>query len=484
MKSNRNFPVLQQQVDRRIDLHGPVIPQSFSHPGLSLAQIFSIVSAYRKKSLIIAATVLTLAAIVIKLLPKTYTSTGTLMMNYEINDPLGGKEFPIGLLGSYIATQMEIMQSSEVLLPTIDALNLTRDEEFTSGFDGDPGKLRDWVKGNLVKSLIIEQGKYGSQLIYITAASKNPVKAAQIANTLADVYLSQQLQRVNDPATDRAVRYAAQLADLKGKVTAAQDKVTEFRQRTGITEIQVSNTDMEESLLTSLEQRHQDAQNLRRNAEVKQNGNQSVSGEVIASQLVQGLKTQLATQQSQLAQARTTLGPNHPKVVELVSQIEATQRSINSEIGTYTRGSASELTAAQLLEKKMAAAVADQRTKVLSVRKFQDEGAKLLLELESAQTVYKRSLEGYDQIMAAAGGKYSNVNLVSRAQVPLEAARPKKVKLLIGGAFAALLCGLLGPLAYELILNRRVRCRDDLERDLGVSVLAEFGSVSALIPQS
>jgi len=36
--------------------------------------------------------------------------------------------------------------------------------------------------------------------------------------------------------------------------------------------------------------------------------------------------------------------------------------------------------------------------------------------------------------------------------------------------------GLVVPLIYELT-NRRVRCRDDLERDSGVPVLAEFGAM-------
>jgi uncharacterized protein involved in exopolysaccharide biosynthesis len=483
LRSNRNLPVLQRR-EAHIDLQGPVIPQNYAHPGLSLAQVFAIVKAYQTKSLIIAAIVLALSAIVIKLLPKTYMATAALMMNYEVNDPMGGKEFPIGLLGNYMSTQMEIMQSAEVLLPVVDALHLTQDREFAAGFHNAPGQLRDWTKDQLVKNLTIEQGKYGSQLIYITAASRDAAKSAQIANTLAAVYLSQQLKRVNDPATDRAVRYSEQIADLKSKVTAAQDRVTAFRQRTGVTELQSSNTDLDETLLASLEQRYQEAQNLRRAAEIRQGGNQSVSSQVIGSNLVQGLKTQLALQQSQLAQARTTLGPNHPKILELQSQIQATQNSIKSEIGTFAGGSASELESARQLESKMAAAVAEQRGKVLSVRRFQDEGAKLLLELESAQAVYKRSLEGYDQIMAAAGGKYSNVTLVSRAQIPLEAARPRKLKLLAAGALAALMCGLLGPLAYELILNRRVRCRDDLEKDLGIPVLAEFEAIPALEPHS
>jgi capsular polysaccharide biosynthesis protein len=38
---------------------------------------------------------------------------------------------------------------------------------------------------------------------------------------------------------------------------------------------------------------------------------------------------------------------------------------------------------------------------------------------------------------------------------------------------AGLILGLFGPFLFEL-LNRRVRCRDDVERELGVPVLAEL----------
>ena len=136
--------------ERKTQAPAPMIPQQYAHPGLSLEQIFAILRAYRKKSLLIAAALLAIAGVVIKLLPKTYVATTALMMNYEVNDPMGGKEFPIGLLGSYISTQIEIMQSAEVLLPVVDDLKLTQDREFSGGFHGQPDKLRDWVKDNLV----------------------------------------------------------------------------------------------------------------------------------------------------------------------------------------------------------------------------------------------------------------------------------------------------------------------------------------------
>jgi hypothetical protein len=38
---------------------------------------------------------------------------------------------------------------------------------------------------------------------------------------------------------------------------------------------------------------------------------------------------------------------------------------------------------------------------------------------------------------------------------------------------------LAGPICYELLFNRRLHCRDDIERDLGLPVLAEFDRLPA-----
>jgi uncharacterized protein involved in exopolysaccharide biosynthesis len=129
------------------------------------------------------------------------------------------------------------------------------------------------------------------------------------------------------------------------------------------------------------------------------------------------------------------------------------------------------------MRQKLAAAVEQQRAKVLAVRKFQDEGTKYVLELDSAQSVYKRALDGYDQIMFASGENRTNVNLVSRALPAIKAIKPNKLKLMLVGALAGLLIGLAAPFAYELVFNRRVRCRDDFERGFGVPVLSEFDAI-------
>ena len=472
MRINKLMPV-PASAPAPVQTDLPMVPQAFAHPGLSLAQITAIVWACRKQFAIIAASVLLVTIVYAKMLPKTYSATATLMVRYEVNE--GGKQYAINALGSWISTQIDLMQSSEVLRPVINRLDLSHDKVFSAGFNGPEDARVPYVEKNLAKALEIVQGPQGNQLIYVSASAQSAVLAANIANAVADVYKEKEVSWVNTPATERAREYSTQLAELKAKVQAAQDQVTAFRQKTGIADVTTEN-DAEMLKLTNLQQQLQEAQNSRRALEAQQadvGGNTAVAQ---ASNVVQALKTQLATQQSSLAQLQTTLGPNNPKVIELKSQIEATQHALSQEARGFNESRNASLKVARDLEEKLQAALNEQRSKVLAYRKIRDDGSKLVLGLESAQTVYKRALDGYDQIMFASssGEQRSNINFVSRATPSVKATKPNKIKLVMMGFVGGIFLGLLGPLAFDLLFNRRVRCKDDIERDLGLPVLAEF----------
>jgi polysaccharide biosynthesis transport protein len=469
-----NLPALP--ASRPDDLPATLLPQELAHPGLSIAQLLSIAVAYRMQIALITSVIVVIAAGAIKLMPKSYTAMATMMVSYEVSDPLGGKEIPANLIGSFMSTQIQLMQNPEVLFPVIEKLQLTKDDKYTAGYKGDGGMLRDWVMAKVQQDLLITQG--ASQLINISATAATPFKAMTIANTIGDVYSEQERSRASGPARERMRRYEEQLKDLKDKVTVAQDRLAEFRHRTGITDVAIKD-DSESLALAELEQRLLDAQNQRRAAEIKAAGNQSLDNSVMGSNLIQGLKNQLNTQQAQLAQLSATLGAQHPKLVELRSQINTTQLALTDEIQTYAGSHSAELTAAKQLEQKLQQAVNAQRSKVLTARSTKDDGAKLQLELDSAQTLYKRALDGYDQIMFSTD-RDANIRFVSRALLPVKASKPNKLKLLAMGVVAGGFLGLLGPLCFELLVRRRVRCRDDVERDLGIPVLAEFAPIKAI----
>jgi uncharacterized protein involved in exopolysaccharide biosynthesis len=373
------------------------------------------------------------------------------------------------MVANYVSTQIELMTSPIVLLPVIERLKLTEDKNFTAGFSESSAALREFVQKNLAASLQIDRGT-GGQLIYVSASAKSAARAAEIANAVADVYLEQDRLRRNGPAGERAQRYSEELAELRNKATVAQDKVTAFRKLHGIDDLNDRAADTEVQGLDTLHQRLLETQNLRRSLEAKESG--SSASQASASGSPQTLRAQLEDQAAQLAQLKSTYGPRHPKIQELEAQMLLTRQSL----GEQERA----LSSTRELERKYAAAVEEQEAKVLSLREAQDEGSKLLLELESAKSVYKHALDGFDQIMFQAVANRANVSIVSHAVEPLKASKPNKMKLLLMTLIAGIGLGVCAPLGYEMFFDRRLRCRDDMEREFGIAVLAQLEMVPAL----
>ena len=468
MRMSRNLPVLGNNPPPPAPMS--MVPTEFAQSSLSIPQIVALLRAHTRQAIMIFLLLVVATVIFVKQLPKSYTAQATVLVNFESND--GSRQAPPDMYTNYLLTQVALLQNREVLLGVIDRLGLTQDPEFNVGFKNDGvNTLRDWVEKNLRGNLTVDQGK-GLQLLYVSATSKDRNKAARIANTVVEVYEARESTHGDDSNSGRAHEYSEQLADLKSKVTAAEQQMAEFRQRTGITDIKEQN-DVETQALAALEQQLIATQNLRRTAESKKTEDQGSSDPVMGSALIQNLKNQLSTLQAELAQATSTLGPKHPRVLELQSQIVSARHALDHEMQNFSQNNSATVSSSVELEGKLKRAVDDQRTKVVRIRQLQDEGQKLQLELESAQTVYKRALDSYDQVM------FASSSFVSRATPPLTPSKPNKILLLAIGILLAALVSIAGPLGFEMLFNRRLHCRDDIEREFGVPVLMEFDRIPA-----
>ncbi len=231
----------------------------------------AILLAHRRLSIFIALAVIVVTFVYVKMMPKSYTAQSTVMVNYETSDP--SRQVPAELFSSYMLTQMELIQSREVLLAVIDKLGLTHDPEFAPPVASGIATPTDWAEKSLRSSLTIEQGK-GIELLYVSATSKDRNKAAVIANAVVDAYQARERERVRNPGSGRADEYAQQLSELKAKVGVAESNIAEFRQRTGLTDVSAQN-DVDTQALNSLEQQLLAAQNLRRGSRIQSNGDQS-----------------------------------------------------------------------------------------------------------------------------------------------------------------------------------------------------------------
>ena len=440
--------------------------------GVSLAQAICVLRAHWRAALIVMLSVVVLAAVFTKLVPKTYTSVATLIVNAQPNDPLAEREVQAGMMGNYIATQVELLQGPDVLDQVISRLKLTENPEYAAGNKGGAPGLRDWVESKLRRNLDISQGRAGSQLIYIGASASSAQLAADLANAIAEVYTEQESVRTSGPANERASRYSEELADLKHKVEKAQQALTQFRDQTGAVDMD-SRASVDLDLLNSLEHRLLDARNTLRSNEAHAVGRQDVSGPVLASTSVSGLRAEEAKLKSRMAQLRTELGPNHPQVLELQSQIDANAASLEAALATYSKAASSDLIVSGSEVSALERAVQVQREKVLRDQSYHDQSAKYQLELDSAQSVYKRALDGFDQAKFATSGGTSNLSIAARARPPVKADKPNPIKYMALGLMLGLALGCITPFALELP-NRRIRCVDDLEKSLGIPVLVEF----------
>jgi len=181
-----------------------------------------------------------------------------------------------------------------------------------------------------------------------------------------------------------------------------------------------------------------------------------------------------------MADLRATLGPKHPQVLQLESEMQATRKALANEVQSLSNSGSLQLQRVRELEARYRTALEAERTRLLERRGLQDTGAKLMLELQSAQANYRRALDGFDQIVFASAGNYADVSLISRADPPPKPTKPNKAKLFMMAIAMSFGISLVWPFAYELFVNRRLRCRDDMERGFGIPVIADLGPCEAL----
>jgi polysaccharide biosynthesis transport protein len=438
--------------------------------GFTLLQVWLMLRAHIWLSIGVFVLMLAVAYVVIKRLPKSYDAEVTLIVNADNTDPLAGRNYPIGQNGTFFPTQVELIYNSVMLLPVIDRLKLQNDRNFTGGYVGDPKTTNDIILESLRGSLSVKPGA-GSQMLYISASTRDPMRSAEVANAVADEYLKQSRQRINEPAIVLKERYSAQLKELKDKVDVAQSKVTEFREKYGMADLKDGQAgDSEGAGLQDLQTKLREAQNNRRQLEARLGatgieGASADGGEVVA------LRGRLASLESQLTEASTTLAAQHPQIRKLRSEIESTRAALQS-------GTATALARARELEAKYQGAANEEQGRLLNRRILSDEGQSLLMEQKLATEAYAQALRGLDQVQFASAGNYKDVTIVSRAEPPIKASKPNKMKMFLAAFVLSFGLAVGGPFAYELLLDRRIRSRDDLERGFRIVTLAQFGSVS------
>lgn len=443
---------------------------------VSVLQVTTILRAYWKVSVLVFVFVVALAILGYMVSPKSYSGIATLLVELDSRDPLAAKSPAESAPNSFLPTQIELMQSDAVLDGVIKRLSLDHVPEFIKGIQADDPAIRDVILGRLRADLEVEPGRLGSQLVYITATASSAPLSADIANAVADSFLEQHFADTSGPSEERARRYGEELNSLKQKVIEAQAALTDFRKSSGADYLD-SKTDLEADLLSATEHRLLDARNALRSNQARVDDSRGMTTSTLTSTQVSTLREEGNKLEAAMAQLRTVYGPNHPEVIALQSKIVANKAALASNQSAFAKATNSDIQVNYSEVEALQKAVAEKRAKVAQMRAYKDKEVKYVLEFESAQSVYKKALDGYDQQAFAASGQSTQIRVGSRARVPVTATKPKLIKFIALGLFGGLVLALAAPFLLEFP-RRRIRCRDDIERDMKIPILLEMSHMS------
>ncbi len=389
-----------------------------------------------------------------------------------------------------IDTEVEIMRSRALAGRVVDALNLTADPEFNKalrkgGFSlfghakaPAPGedqhrRERDATIDKLISRIQVDR-KGLTYVINLSVTSVSPAKAALLANTLADRYLTAQLDAKFE-ATQRANRWLqGRLGALRSDVTNAEQSVASYQSSKGL--LQATGSNLTEQRVAQLQASESSAaadlaeKQARLNTARQQlasGGTGQDLGEALNSDVIKTLRGKLsdAIHQQQLLSAK--YGPRHPDVIAQENTQHQIETDIQAEVNRIVGSLQADVNASN---QRLAAIRADlgQAQGTLASSKSAEVGMNSLqMNADAQSAVYKSLLDRFQQTSVQDGSLQSDAQVVSPAQIPLKPSSPnKKLDIALGIVFG-LLAGITTVVGMEM-WSGEVRTSDDVEKMLGV----------------
>lgn len=449
---------------------------------MSFTQVFQILLARWKIAVAVLVVTVGAAYGVSILLPKSYTATTTLIVDFQGMDPITGAVINAQqLLPGYMATQVDIIKSHAVAVRVVDDMKLTESPDLRESYQESTegkGNIRDWTADLILTGLSVEPSRQ-SNAIWVGYTSADPDFAAQTANSFARAFMATNLELRTEPARQNAAWFEEQLKGLRENLEKSQAKLSAVQQAKGIFASDAQTRDLENAKLAELSsqlvlaQAHvSEAQSHQQELLDARAAGRSLESlpEIIGNSLVVNLKTSIASSEAKLADLAHREGRNHPEYLSAKAELESLREKLKFEIEHVVNGINTELTIAKQREARLRATIAAEKQKVLELGSQRDEVAVLTREVESAQRSYDEAMLRFTQTRLQGEANQTNIAILNPAVPPLEPSFPKVLLNVALAGMLGLILALLAALGLEM-MDRRVRGIEDLEFALDLPVL-------------
>lgn len=320
-----------------------------------------------------------------------------------------------------------------------------------------------------------------SYVLSVTATSEDPAKAALMANTLAELFIADQIETKYDATRRASVWLEGRVAELKASSIAADQAVEAYRVANGL--VGGTNGGIESQQLSELNSQLIVARVERatKAAELGQIRRLTASGagleasaSTLQSPVIQNLRQQESEILRKLAELKTTYAAQHPKIINANAELRDVREKIGTEVRKIGAVTANELAVASAREQALAGSLAVARGRTGANSLAEVKLRQLEREAESARALYENFLNRYKETREQIGIQTPDARIVSQAGVPITPSYPNKPQVALLAFVASILVGVGLAFLIER-LDNTIRNPDLLER-LGA------GSALAIVP--
>lgn len=450
------------------------------------SQLLRVLRARVWIALLVLLAVVGTAVAVSLLMPKRYTANTVMVVDFPANDPvLGSAAYMQGTISSFLSTQVDIIRSERVIKRALAQLKLEDDPVVKQEWldkTGGKGVIQGWIIGFILDNLRVEPSREGAG-ITLSVEAWTPQLAAQIANGITQAYVQTTLDMKTEPARQYAAAFEEQARQYREQIAQAQARLSAFQQQSGIIatdeRFDVENTRLQElsSQLVALQGAALESRS--RTAAVRSG---ATMPEVIASPLVNGLKTDISRVEQRLDEQGARLGPNHPQYLATQAELNALKTRLEAETEKVVNSIRTGGTINDQREAQLRGALEAQRAKVLALKKQRDQLAVYQREVDSAQRALELLQQRATATTVESRSRQSNVNVVSSAFASDRPSRPNAPLNIAIGLFFGTVLAIIAAITLEAV-QRPIRNSDDLLDATGVPILAVLPPATSKRPQ-
>jgi len=329
------------------------------------------------------------------------------------------------------------------------------------------------LSGAIAGGLSVNPVEY-SYIIYLSYESTDRKLAARIVNSIAEEFISGNLETRLSGTLQATDWLSERLAFLKLELRQSEQALQDFRDSEGLVDIE-GVTGRGGNELRAFSQRLQEATKARIEAQnIKEDvqGMSNASTEelmtipaVLQHQLIRDLKREHSTLQRKVAELGKRYGPKHPKMIAARSDLITASDALGKEVRKVVSGISREYDVALRNEQQLQANWESRKSEMQDFNRVEFQLQELQRDVDTSRQLYDIFFTRIKTVSETGGFEKPHARIVDRAMTPSWPIKPNK-RLSITLAFILgimLGCGIAILLD---ILDNTIKSPDDVQDKL------------------